>query len=645
MSVLKIKDADGNWVGVTAIQGEKGDKGMSPIINVNANTSTTYKLRIQTEDKDFITPNLKGQGGIGGSGNISSELGTIDNYKDFSGKNIPTYNSNMPPLQCFEGGTTYVFDREVTMLVYNGGIDDNGNVDIDKYLSYTGKEIYVPTTYYGTLTDYLIYNPVPKKEWDTWENPNIVKFLEHDDDKFYRYHTVYGETVRQRDFVVPNLKINRDAEGVACPCPFDQGDAYITYDVIQSINDKKGQSIKKKGRYNLGIYNSADFPFVLDEPVMYSAYDKFEKEYTNPVEIPYPSDIWELKKDGLPIFKRGKEYKLMGMDLSCCDKDGQITGNERIMEKAELEQERRSAENPPREYEMVIADPYWIEQKLNKYNAKPVAPAMYVGLEPLKNYTIESMAGDCALILSNRQDKTHVTTEKEVVCYPTTTKTANVNYDQAKQTGTSNGNGAVGGTTSGPGLESGITISYDYIDTTQDPLGKIDVPCALSCPYVYLKKGESYTFQVEDEDPMWGIYICCWQEEDYHGIKIVEGIEPYSLLMEERMASGATKFNLKTYWTPGSNITVDTNQIMQEFNIKLSDNTTENDYCRFLTNETIKHFDLDDFSMLGHTHSLEDVTDLDELKETIPSMLLGTSTLVDGSSELPENTFYFVYEE
>ena len=141
---------------------------------------------------------------------------------------------------------------------------------------------------------------------------------------------------------------------------------------------------------------------------------------------------------------------------------------------------------------------------------------------------------------------------------------------------------------------------------------------------------------------MYGIWVACLDEEDYKGIKIVEGIEPYSKLMEERLASGATKFNLKVY-----NCAYDDNEIMAEYNIKLSDNTTENDYCRFLSADTIKHFDLDDFTMNGHNHDIESLDNVPEFVESlkVPKMVLSTSTLADGQSELAENTFHFVYSD
>ena len=549
----------------------------------------------------------------------------------------------MPPLQCFEGGTTYVFDHEVTMLVYDGGIDENGNTNIDDYISYTGTEIFVPTLKTGYLTDYVIYNAAPKQPWDTWENPNIINVLEANDPKFWKwYDSVVGDNRAgyRKIANLPNLKISK-YNLQTIENPFDNGDAYISYS-SDLFKEKDYSTMElKKNHCDVAVYASADFPFVLDEPIKFCEYDTDTKEYSNPVEIPYPSKEFDNMVDTYSQFKRGVEHTLEGLYLDCCDEKGEIPGTRHLMSLAEKEAEEREND---RCYEMVIATQTAIDAHLYEHKAKPLCPAMYIGLEPLKNYTIESLAGDCGIVFSKNITKKHITKESHIL-YPTTTKTVQVNTSTATQVGgTGSGTGSVGGTSTGPGLGNGVVVSYDYIDTTKDPLGKAEIPCGLSCPNLYLKKGESYTFQVEDEDQHYGIWVCCWQEEDYQGVKVVEGIEPYSLLMEERMASGATKFNIKTYWTPTEK-SVDENEIMQEFNIRLCDNTAATDYCRYLTSDTIKSFDLDDFTMVGHEHKLSDVSDLDDLKNTIPKMVLSLNTLIDGESELPENTFYFVYEE
>lgn len=625
MSVLKIKDAQGNWVGVTAIQGEKGESGVSPKITVNTNTSTTYKLRVQTEDKDFITPNLKGQGGSGGSGNVSSELGTIDNYKDFDGEAIPPYNMDLPPLACFQGGTRYAFERPVTMLIYLGEPDENGNYDIDQYMTIEAElnkenglyEVYVPTAESGFLTDYVIYNPIPKKEWDTWENPNLVKFLDVTSWKI-------GHRVGDRVCCLPNYAL-----GI-----YESGEAYIDY---TRYTNSLGEKYIKEGSYDMAVYDRANFPFILDEPVLFYGYDEKEKIFKQPVAVPYPSDQWTEKMNEMPAFKIGNDYTVdKSLYLGCCgEKEG--WGNSILMNIATRTKENNLLEG--REWDLVIANPKYVNNQLAEHKAQPLAPAMFVGLEPLKNYTIETTAGDCAIILPENISNKFITKATEV-CYPSTIKTVVVKKSQAQDMGT--GVGGVGGgtVTGGAKLENGSVIHYSIVDTSADPVGMIEVPTAISCPNVYLKRGESYTFQVEDEDDMQGIWVACLQEDDYKGIKIVEGIQPYSELMAERMASGATKFNVKVYTEA-----YDENEIMAEYNIKLCDNTTDDSYCRFLTNNTIKHFDLDDFTMVGHTHDIERMDGIDDLKATIPKMVLSTATLADGESELAENTFHFVYVE
>ena len=623
MSVLKIKNADGDWVGVTAIQGEQGVDGFSPKINVVTNTSSTYKLRVTTKDKDFTTPNLKGSGGSGG-GNISSELGTIDNYKNFDGNKIPTYNMDLPPLPCFRGGTRYVFERPVRMLVYTGEPDENGNYDIDKYMTIDAEykngryEVYVPTVDPGYLTDYLIYNPIPKKEWDTWENPNLVNLLDVTDPKFC-YETDNGT------YMLPNCSNDY----------YESGDAKITY---KQFKDPFGKPYIKPGNFEFAVYNRSDFPFILDEPVRHWTYNEKNGVFSNPVEIPYPSEEWNKKVNEISAFKIGEDCTLEGLYLGGCGEERRW-GNAVLMNFATKIKDNNLLET--REYDLVIADPYDISKYLSEFNAKPIAPAMYVGLKALKNYTIETTAGDCAIILPLNSSNKFITKSKQVY-YPTITKSVVIKKSEAIDIGQSTKGVGGGVSTSKNKLENGSIFYYNVVDTSEEPDGMIDVPTALSCPNVYLKRGESYTFQVEDEDELDGIWIACLNEEDYKGIKIVEGIEPYSKLMEERLASGATKFNLKVY-----NCAYDDNEIMAEYNIKLSDNTTENDYCRFLSADTIKHFDLDDFTMNGHNHDIESLDNVPEFVESlkVPKMILSTSTLADGESELAENTFHFVYSD
>lgn len=639
MSVLKIKDKDGKWVGVTAIQGEKGEQGMSPKIVVNTNNSNTYKLRITTEDKDFVTPNLKGGGSAysGGNNGANPELGTIDNYCDFEGELIPPYNMDLPPLPMFRGGTRYAFDNPVTMRIYVGTKDSNGNHDIDEYQTIesvlneeTGLyECLALTPNNGFLTDYLLYNPIPKKEWDTWVNPNLLKILPVT-------HWKLGDK-----YSLPNCKNDR----------FNSGEAVITYNKYKTIF---GDRYTKPGDYDVAVYRREDFPFILDELPQVWAYDSEEKVFSdNPTEIPYtdprtgeePSADWEAAIRNNTWFKCGADASLEGMDLGCCG-DSDEWGNAVLMREAVNIRDNNLFET--REYDWVIASPWAVNNMFPELGAKPIAPAMYVGLKPNHNYVIETTAGDCAIVFSNNKTKKHITKSKQIQ-YPSTIRTevvkkADANGFANANVGETMGAGAIGAgsVTGGSKLQNGTVMYLNVVDESADPKCLIEVPTALSCPSKYLKRGESYKFYVDDDSAMYGIWICCENEDEYKGIKIVEGIEPYSLLMEERLASGATKFNVKVFTEM-----FDRDDIMAEYNIKLSDNTTPNDYCRLLDNHTIKHYDLDVFTMVGHEHKVAEITDMEDYVESlmIPKMRLSTGTLVDGVSELPTNTFYFVYNE
>lgn len=632
MSVLKIKDKDGKWVGVTAIQGEKGEQGMSPKIVVDTNNSSTYKLRVTTEDKDFITPNLRAGAAAYTGGNSNAELGTIDNYCDFEGNVVPPYNMDLPPLPMFRGGTRYAFDNPVTMRIYNGTKDKNGNHDIDEYYTFESKlnestgmyEINVKTAENGFLTDYLIYNPIPKKEWDTWINPNLLKILDHTSWKIGEY-------------VLPNCKSDK----------FNSGEAYIYKKVYKNI---LGEKHIKQGDWGMAVYNRRDFPFILDEPVKYWAYG--EHGYSsNPMEISYidgdgnyPSAEWLNLERNNTCFKVGEDHTLEGMNLGCCDPDSDYWGNAVLMRHAMDILQNNKFED--REYDWVIASPDDIKNNFPDYGAVPLAPAMFVGLKPNHNYTIETTAGDCAIVMPYNRTQKWITKEIEVQ-YPSVLRTEVVKKSDAQDFANANvgqtqsGIGA-GAVTGGSKLENGTVIHFNVVDDSADPKGKMEVPSALSCPNKYLKRGDHHTFYVDDDAYMYGIWVLCENEDDYKGIKITEGIEPYSLLMEERMASGATKFNVKVYTSMW-----DRDDIRAEYNIKLSENTTEKDYCRFMDNHTIKHYDLDVFTMVGHQHNVAEIPDMEDYVESlmIPKMRLSTGTLTDGVSELPPNTFYFVYNE
>ena len=84
--------SDGSEIISGKIPTVKGDPGFSPIITENAdNTDKIYKLDITTADSTFTTPNLKGIGGTGGSG----EENIIDSIS-VNGVNVtPDENKNV----------------------------------------------------------------------------------------------------------------------------------------------------------------------------------------------------------------------------------------------------------------------------------------------------------------------------------------------------------------------------------------------------------------------------------------------------------------------------------------------------------------------------------------------------------------------
>ena len=65
---LTISDGVDGETGPQGPQGPKGnpgEPGVTPEITVYESTSTSYRLKIKTGDDEYITPNLKGTGGVG----------------------------------------------------------------------------------------------------------------------------------------------------------------------------------------------------------------------------------------------------------------------------------------------------------------------------------------------------------------------------------------------------------------------------------------------------------------------------------------------------------------------------------------------------------------------------------------------------
>jgi hypothetical protein len=281
---------------------------------------------------------------------------------------------------------------------------------------------------------------------------------------------------------------------------------------------------------------------------------------------------------------------------------------------------------------------------------------IFVALSPSKNYTIESLNGQVAIFapsagitLNDGADACygkHVTKVKKDLYGAKVQKIVVNNRERYNSQDWNDYNKEIGNSPVHSDRIYGNTVTY-YVDTEPQLVARAEVPAVFNVPHKVIDKGESTTIRIGNTiqpflPNLWGVYLFCWNEEDYQGIKITEGIEPYSVLNNERLAAGATKFNLKVCFGDDDDGLGDINDVRYEYNIKLVDTTEDNGYVRYLTNEIKKSYDLDEFSLVGHTHSVEDLVDVETLK--IPKMQLSTVTLTDGVSALEENTFYFVYE-
>lgn len=111
--------------GEDGAKGEDGKDGTSPTIEVYANTSTTYQLKITTADGSFITPNLKGAA----SGTATEKVMLYDSgsYTDYANATF-VYNSyrasqNLDTPETLEG--TVGNNEEVVDADKNININQN----------------------------------------------------------------------------------------------------------------------------------------------------------------------------------------------------------------------------------------------------------------------------------------------------------------------------------------------------------------------------------------------------------------------------------------------------------------------------------------------------------------------------------------
>ena len=621
MSILKIKNDKGDWVGVTSVKGEKGDPGVSPDITVAKNDRKTYQLKINTKDRMFTTPNLRPNESAY-IGNTDGELGMIDNWYDPEGHRVTPYLSELPQLPRLGANykTRYIFDHDVVMYTMDGEPNEKGICSIEDYTKHEGSEIIVDANGQEFLTDYIIYNARPKYEWDTWEEKQLMK----------------------KTTGFPDMLVNWDEykNKYDQPCPYQPGnwnwvDAYMVA--------------------------TKDLVSVCDEPLRTWGHPDQQGNYGAPQEMTDPkesplSNIISESPDMKCAIWQNLDNKVEG---NCCGDDEEDWGITKAFYHINREKEQR--ELFPEEFGMTVFSESTIgkmedAEGNNVIKDLDLHRGIFVALSPSKNYTIESLNGavgifapSAGITLYGGEEACygkHVTKVKKDLYGNKVQKIIVNNRERYNSQDFNDYNKEIGKSPVHSDKIYGNMVTY-FVETEPQLVARAEVPAIYNVPHKVIQKGESVTIRIGNTiqpflPNLWGVYLFCWNEEDYQGIKITEGIEPYSVLNAERLAAGATKFNLKVCFGTAEDDLGDVNDIRYEYNIKLVDTTEDMGYVRYLTNEMKKSYDLDEFSLVGHTHSIDDLIDVDDLK--VPKMKLSTMTLTDGISKLEENTFYFVYE-
>lgn len=122
---LRVTLSDGTSYDTTPIptikgdkgdDGESGEDGFSPQITVEEDTTSNYILRIKTADDEFLTPNLKGQGGGGGSGDVSGVKGEAETTYRKGDVNISLPNIAVIGANLSYDPTTKILDAKAQKI-------------------------------------------------------------------------------------------------------------------------------------------------------------------------------------------------------------------------------------------------------------------------------------------------------------------------------------------------------------------------------------------------------------------------------------------------------------------------------------------------------------------------------------------------
>ena len=135
-----------NKQGPQGLVGPQGNPGFSPVITVEEDTSTNYKLNIQTEQGSFITPNLKGSipaGGSAGSVLTRTESGGAEfaplPYATTSTSGIVVFATQE---DVDDGETGLAITSDIIRNYYTKTQTDGKYVDLTSQQDITGRKIF-----------------------------------------------------------------------------------------------------------------------------------------------------------------------------------------------------------------------------------------------------------------------------------------------------------------------------------------------------------------------------------------------------------------------------------------------------------------------------------------------------------------------
>jgi hypothetical protein len=233
---------------VPTAKGEPGKDGFSPEITVEKNTPDIYRLKIKTEDEEFVTPNLKG----GGSGSMQvDELPTPTEVFEgkvyqYIGKTTSEYTHNYF-YECVGNNGVYSWQKTNVQ-------DSSNSIQVSLLPTPSAELLGEVRQYIGTTTEDYIHNYFYECVEETVEENITYKWVQASVDESTQFEVLPEASEKWLNRIVQFTGNAPYTNGYFYKCVLNQGQyEWIEWYVMRTMTtpalvDVSGASIERVHR-------------------------------------------------------------------------------------------------------------------------------------------------------------------------------------------------------------------------------------------------------------------------------------------------------------------------------------------------------------------------------------------------------------